>query len=125
MHQSAMTEPGLHGAFVLTWTWDHPDFPDAMAVLSPQHMYYFDFRGITRVFDLRIDHAGWSPPRLDTTFSHRYTARFEGLDAMATEGKYARDRGSTWLHDFTMSSTRVDQPRRLGWPMTADRARTR
>lgn len=48
MQHSAMTEPirgrqcfepVLDGAFVLlTWTYDHPDFPDAMAVVAEEHV---------------------------------------------------------------------------------------
>ena len=69
MHHSAMSEPvtGRHryervldGAFVLQhWTYDHPDFPDAMALLSDDRYHYFDVRGITRVFELKVDDAGW------------------------------------------------------------------
>jgi hypothetical protein len=117
MHHSAMAEPVtgrqryervLDGAYVLlTWTYDHPDFPDAMALLSPESMYYFDVRGVTRVFDLQIDEAGWSIIRLDPEFSQRNTARFDGPEAIDTDGEYSSDRGATWQHDFTMRSIRV------------------
>jgi hypothetical protein len=118
MRHSAMTDPVigrqryervLDGAYVLlNWTYDHPEFPDAMALLSEAEMHYFDVRGVTRVFDLRIDQAGWSAVRVDPEFSQRYTARFDGTDAMVTNGEYSNDLGVTWQHDFTMSSTRVD-----------------
>lgn len=117
MHHSAMTEPVtgrqryervLDGAFIrLDWTYDHADFPDAMAILSEDTMYYFDVRGIVRVFDLQVDQVGWSTVRLDPEFSQRYTARFRGPDTIDTDGEYSDDRGATWHHDFTMSSTRV------------------
>jgi hypothetical protein len=49
----------LDGAYVLlTWTYDHPDLPDAMALLSSESMCYFDVRGITRVFR-PTDRRGW------------------------------------------------------------------
>jgi hypothetical protein len=32
-------------------------------------MYYFDVGGVTRVFDLQIDEAGWSTVRLDAEFT--------------------------------------------------------
>jgi hypothetical protein len=118
MHHSAVAESVsgrqryervLEGAYVLlNWTYDHPDFPDAMAILSEEKMHYFDVRGVTRVFDLQIDDAGWSMVRLDPEFSQRYTARFDGPDSMHTNGEYSNDQGATWQHDFTMSSTRVD-----------------
>ena len=81
MHHSAMSEPVtgrqryervLDGAFVLQhWTYDHPDFPDALALLSDDRYHYFDVRGITRVFELEVDDAGWSMIRLDVDFSQR------------------------------------------------------
>jgi hypothetical protein len=118
MHHSGMEEPVtgrqrfervLDGAYVLlNWTYDHPDFPDAMALLSPEHMYYFDVRGITRLFDLQLDQTGWSMVRLDPEFSQRTTARFGGPDVMDSNGEYSGDGGATWQHDFTMRSTRVD-----------------
>jgi hypothetical protein len=117
VHHAAMAEPvtgrqryerALEGAYVLlTWTYDHPEFPDAMALLSPETMHYFDVRGITRVFHLRFDQAGWSMVNLDPEFSQRITARFTGPDAMDMEGEVSKDRGATWQHDLTMRSTRV------------------
>jgi hypothetical protein len=117
MHHSVMVESVtgrqryervLDGAYVLlTWTYDHPDFPDAMAMLSPENMYYFDVRGVTRVFDLQIDEGGWSTVRLDAEFSQRNNARFDGPDAIDTAGEYSSDRGASWQHDFTMRSIRT------------------
>jgi hypothetical protein len=118
MHHSAVAEPVtgrqrykrvLQGAYLLlNWTYDHPDFPDAMAILSDEKMYYFDVRGITRLFDVQIDHTGLSMVHLDLEFSQRFTARLGGPDAMDTRGEYSHDQGATWQHDFTMSATRVD-----------------
>jgi hypothetical protein len=121
MHHRAMAEPVsgrqryervLDGAYVLlNWSYDHPDFPDAMALLSDDAMHYFDVRGVTRVFDLQLDPDGWSMVRIDPEFSQRYTARYAGPDAIETNGEYSDDRGATWQHDFTMNSIRVGQPR--------------
>ena len=117
MRHSAVSEPVtgrqrservLDGAFVLQhWTYDHPDFPDAMALLSDDRCHYFDVRGIIRVFDLEVDDAGWSLIRLDDDFSQRQTARFGGPDAMDGAGEVSRDRGVTWQPDFTMTFRRV------------------
>jgi len=118
MHHSVMTEPVqgrqryervLDGAYVLlTWTYEHPDFPDAMALLSPEQMYYFDVRGVTRVFDLRLHEDGWSTVLLDPEFSQRSTARFDGPDTVETAGELSDDHGVTWRPDYSMSSTRAD-----------------
>jgi hypothetical protein len=117
MHHRLMTEPirgrqhyerVLDGAYVrLDWSYDHPDFPDALAILSEDAAHYFDVRGVTRVFDLEIDDEGWRMVRLDPEFAQRYTTRFVGEDAMESEGEFSSDGGTTWDHDFTMTYTRV------------------
>jgi hypothetical protein len=117
MHHSAMSEPVtgrqryervLEGSFVLQqWTYDHPDFPNAMALLSEDRYHYFDVRGITRVFDFEVDDAGWSMIHLDEVFSQRQTARFRGPDVMVSTGEKSHDKGITWQHDFTMTYQRV------------------
>ena len=117
MHHSAMSEPVtgrqryervLDGAFVMQhWTYDHPDFPDALALLSEDRYHYFDVRGIVRVFDLDIDDNGWSMIRLDEDFSQRSTARFQDPNAMEGTGEASHDHGLTWQPDFTMTYQRV------------------
>ena len=118
MHHSAMSEPVtgrqryervLEGSFVLQQcTYDHPDFPDAMALLSENRYYYFDVRGITRVFEVDVDDAGWSMIFLDEDFSQRFTARFRSPDAMESTGEVSHDNGVTWRPDFTMTYQRVE-----------------
>ena len=118
MHYSAMSEPVtgrqryervLDGAFVLQhWTYYHPDFPDAMSLLTEDRYHYFDVRGITRVFELEVDDGGWSMIRLDEDFSQRSTARFRGPDVMESTGEISRDNGVTWQPDFTMTYQRVE-----------------
>jgi len=117
MRHLAMAEPitgrqqyerVLDGAFVLQhWMYDHPDFPDAMALLSEDRYHYFDVRGITRVFELEVDAAGWSMIRLDEDFSQRYIARFRSPDVMDSTGEKSSDKGITWQPDFTMTYQRV------------------
>jgi hypothetical protein len=119
MQHSATEEPisgrqrytrTLDGAFVqLDWTYDHPDFPDALALLSEDKMWYFDVRGVDRLFDLALDEDGYSMVRIVPGFSQRFTALFDGADATETIGEVSEDLGETWQHDFTMSSTRVGQ----------------
>jgi hypothetical protein len=118
MHHAATSEPVtgrqryermLDGAFVLQrWTYNHPDFPDAIALLSDDQYHYFDVRGITRVFELEVDDAGWSMIRLDEEFSRRSTARFRGPDVMESTGEISQDNGVTWQPDFTTTYQRVE-----------------
>ena len=117
MHHAAMSEPFtgrqryervLDGAFVrLDWTYDHPEFPDAMALLSDDLCHYFDVRGVVRVFELEIDAAGWSMVRLDEEFSQRQTARFSDPDRMDGSGETSHDSGATWQPDFTIAYQRI------------------
>ena len=104
MNHSAMPEPVtgrqtyervLGGAFLLQQsTYDHPDVPDAMALLSDDHCYYFDVRGIVRIFDVEMDDAGWSMIHLDKDLSQRTTARFSGPDVIQSTGTARRTKGS-------------------------------
>lgn len=98
----------LDGAFVrLDWTYEHSDFPDALALLTDDAMHYFDVRGVTRIFDLTFRDDGWSMVRLDPEFSQRYTATYVGPDTIESEGERSADQGETWEHDFSMSYVRV------------------
>lgn len=117
MQHSAMAEPiagrqryerVLNGAFLLLhWSYDHPDFPDALALLSESQYHYFDVRGIIRIFDFNVDDTGWSMVRLDEEFSQRVGTRFDGPDVMISAGELSRDTGASWQHDFTMISRRA------------------
>ena len=113
----AMTEP-VHGrqvyeqvlddAFImLRWTYEHPDFPDAIALLDANKVHYFDVRGVTRVFDFHVDGVGWTMIRRDEDFWQRSSARFISPDEMQGVGENSYDAGVTWQHDFQMSYVRV------------------
>lgn len=102
-------ESVLGGAFVmLHWTYDHQDFPDSIALLEQSAFHYFDVRGISRVFDLKVDEQGWSMIRRDPDFWQRSSARFLGEQAMEGTGENSHDGGLTWEHDFAMTWVRAD-----------------
>ena len=101
-------EQVLDAAFVmLRSTCEHPDFPDAIALLEPTKYHYFDVRGYTRVFDLQIDDAGWSMIRRDPDFWQRSAVTFVGADAMEGTGENSHDGGATWEHDYAISYSRA------------------
>ena len=98
----------LAGAFVrLDWTYEHPDFPDAIALLDDRTFHYFDVRGVTRRFDLEVDDTGWTMMRRDGDFWQRASATFLGADAMEGVGENSHDRGASWQHDYAVSYVRV------------------
>jgi hypothetical protein len=117
MRHSATTQPVsgqqryervLDGAFViLHWTYDHPDFPDAIALLDERTCHYFDVRGITRVFDVTVDDTRWALSRAGEDFWQRSETRFVGTEAMAGVGENSYDGGATWQHDYSIQYVRV------------------
>jgi hypothetical protein len=102
-------EPVLDGAFLMMhWHYDHPEFPDAIALISSTQYHYFDVRGVVRVFDYAVDDAGWSMTRLDDEFSQRTIGRFAGADAVDCVGERSANSGAMWQRDFAMRMTRVE-----------------
>lgn len=98
----------LDGAFVqLQWTYDHPQFPDAIAMLDESTCHSFDVRGVIRVFDLEVGDSGWTMIRRDPDFWQRSAAAFRGPDAMDGSGENSHDGGVTWQHDFSITYVRV------------------
>ena len=116
MNHSAVAEPVtgrqryervLDGSFVmLHWTYDHPEFPDAIAVLDAHTYHYFDVRGVTRVFEFTLDESGWSMIRRDEDFWQRSTGTFLDDDHIESNGENSFDAGASWQHDFRMSYVR-------------------
>jgi hypothetical protein len=101
----------LDGAFVmLHWTNEHPEFPNAIALLAEDTCHYFDVRGVTRAFDFQIDDAGWSMIRRDADFWQRSAATFTGPDAIEGTGENSFDSGATWEHDFSITYARLKVP---------------
>jgi hypothetical protein len=101
----------LDGAFVLLRSsYDHPDVPDAIAVLDERACHSFDVRGVSRLFDVAVDDAGWAMVRRDEDFWQRSAARFTGPDAMEGNGENSYDRGESWEHDYSMTWVRVGSP---------------
>ncbi|RDB49101.1 hypothetical protein [Tsukamurella tyrosinosolvens] len=98
----------LGGAFVeQDWTYEHPDFPDAIAMLDERHLHYFDVRGVVRVFDLTLDDSGWAMIRRDDDFWQRSTGRFIGNDTIEGSGELSYDEGVNWQHDYSIECRRA------------------
>jgi hypothetical protein len=99
----------LGGAFVLLdWTYDDPDFPDALALLQDGTMQYFDVRGVHRTFDLAFTDSGWTSLRKAADFWQRSAVSRVGPREMTGTGENSHDEGVTWVHDFDITYTRVD-----------------
>lgn len=98
----------LDGAFVmLHWTYQHPEFPDALAMLDDHRCHYFDVRGVARLFELELRPDGWTMIRRDPDFWQRSTSWFTGAHSMRTNGENSHDAGVSWQHDLSLSATRL------------------
>ena len=68
---------------------DHPDFPDAIAILGAApdglSMHYFDSRGVHRVYEASVGDGVWRMSRRAPGFSQRFTGTF-GDDGRTISG---------------------------------------
>jgi hypothetical protein len=72
---------------------------------------YADDRGVSRVYQMRLDGPEWTMWREAPGFSQRFTGRFSD-DGRTIWAKWERsDDGTTWEHDFDMTYRRVQEAR--------------
>jgi hypothetical protein len=89
---------------------NHPDFPDSISVIGPVDerlaMYYFDSRGVHRVYEMSFDDGVLSIWRDAPGFSQRLDAAFgEDGDSFGGVWKLSRD-GETWDDDLEIAYRR-------------------
>lgn len=100
-------------------TYDHPDIPDAVAVLGDTdglHMHYFDSRGVHRVYVLTLHEDGWelamdkdAPAGAFATAPFSQQMRFVLGDqdrTIAGRGRLSED-GVTWEDDLQVTYRRT------------------
>jgi len=91
----------------------HADAPDSIAIIGPPGegastlaMFFFDSRGVHRVYETSIDNGVWKVWRDAPGFSQRFVGSFEGNDAISGLWQLSRD-GSTWNDDLRITYRRV------------------
>jgi hypothetical protein len=103
----------LDGAFVVQrLTIEHPQFPDWLVVIGPADgdwaYHYYDTRGVSRTFRMRIEDRTWSFLRMGEDFYQRFTLEFAPDDSrFVARIDMSHDEGRTWSHDFDMRFSRV------------------
>jgi hypothetical protein len=90
---------------------DHPDFPDSIAVIGEVDgriaMYYFDSRGVHRVYEMGFTEGVWKIWRDAPGFSQRCTGTFEDDgNAIAWQWELSQD-DSTWNDDLEITYRRA------------------
>jgi hypothetical protein len=89
---------------------DHPDFPDSISVIGlvddALSMYYFDSRGVHRIYEVAMEGSSWRMWRDAPGFSQRFTGTFEdGGDTIAGQWELSRD-DETWDDDLRITYRR-------------------
>jgi hypothetical protein len=93
---------------------EHPDFPEVLFVIGYDEesgdfsMHYFDSRGITRLYKMRVDDRVWTIWRDNPDFSQRYTGTFSEDGKTITGAWELSEDGSKWDHDFDLTYRRVE-----------------
>lgn len=102
-------------------SYDHPDIPDALAVIGDTdglRMHYFDSRGVYRIYDVVVTPNGWvtamgrgAPPGSfaspNDTFSQRMTYTFEDEDRVISgKGRLSHD-DVKWEDDLQITYRRA------------------
>jgi hypothetical protein len=90
---------------------DHPDFPDALAVLGDTHLHYFDTRGVYRLFELTITPDGWSITRDKGSeqFGQRMAFTFDSTDQTIDGRTQLCHDGVTWVDDLMTTYRRSER----------------
>ncbi|WP_158299951.1 hypothetical protein [Glycomyces paridis] len=106
-------EWALDGAFLVhRLVIDHPDFPEWLAVIGPADdgfaYRYYDSRGVTRDFHMRLDDRTWFLERGGEDFHQRFTGAIDqGGTRIDVLLEISRDEGRTWNHDFDIVFTKT------------------
>ena len=90
---------------------DHPDFPDSVSVIGPADdriaMFYFDSRGVHRVYEMDSDEREWKLWRDAPGFSQRFTGRFAD-DGNTISGVWELSQDdATWKDDLAITYRRA------------------
>jgi hypothetical protein len=102
----------LDGHKFLLWRahYDHPQIPDALAVLGPvddqPRMHYFDARGVHRVYQIDAEGNQWRYWRDDPGFQQSFTGTFSvDGDTITGQGRMNRD-DAGWEDDLALTYRR-------------------
>jgi hypothetical protein len=95
---------------ILRWHYDHPEIPDAIAVIGVTDqqlsMHYFDHRGVYRLYAVSLEEDQWRFWRDAPGFSQRFTGILsDDGNTITGQGQLSRD-GSSWEDDLAITYRR-------------------
>lgn len=99
---------------VQRWSIDLPEAPDGIAIIGAGEQsesfrqYYFDSRGVHRIYEMTLDDVAWKLWRdAPDPFPQRFIGNFED-DGRTIAGRWEKaEEGSTWSIDFDLSYRRT------------------
>jgi hypothetical protein len=102
------------GAFLIMRSeTDEPDIPDGLAIfgsddsLHEYFMLYFDERGVSRKYDVKLSQRGLVWARNDPAFAQRFTIDFASDgQTMSGRGEMSKD-GAAWEPDLELTYAKV------------------
>lgn len=65
-------------------------------------LFYYDQRGVSRIFDMTFDGKHWAFHREDKDFYQRFTAEVS-TDKIVAITEASEDKGKTWRKDFDIT----------------------
>jgi hypothetical protein len=88
---------------------EHPDVPDSASIIGAPDggeltMFYFDSRGVHRVYRMAISGDEWTLSRDHPGFSQHFIGKISG-DMIVGLWQLSRD-GQTWDEDLAVTFTR-------------------
>jgi hypothetical protein len=106
----------VEDSFIM-WHWQGKDeVPKATSIIGRNEnksgniytMLYHDVRGVSRIMNMSFENGIWKYLRLDPDFSQR----FEGIvskdgNVIKGKGEVSKNSGKTWVHDFSITYTRI------------------
>lgn len=108
----------LDNAFII-WHWrGKNEVPKATSIINRKRekqnnkyiMFYYDVRGVSRIFEMSYENSIWKFWREDHDFYQRFEGKIsEDKQTIIGKGEISHDGGKSWKHDFDISYTRVDK----------------
>lgn len=90
-----------------------PEFPRATTIIGPDDdtgtycALYYDSRGVSRIYQMRLTDNTWTLWRDFPSFSQRFSGMIS-KDGNTIKARWEKSSdGSTWEHDFDLTYTRV------------------
>ena len=101
----------LHGSFLMMRGEFEGKVDDVMVIgysdaREQYQLFYYDQRGVSRIFDMEFDGTRWSYQRQDPDFYQRFTAEVSA-ETITGITEASEDQGRTWRKDFNIDCVRV------------------